>query len=218
MNGHPARGLVQEQMKGPPVRIDVAQSEALLQQFFETSDIRKSFLMAVSIMSQHVHIVVGVPGDPDPERILNDFKRYASQRLNRSWTTPKSGRWWTRRALDDASSRQSRHRSGIRNWCPVEESNRRRRAERRQSPDPREHAAWNNRRTDVLPLALPVCGINPGERSDVSRPIQRVFQAERGHHPPSLQNGPGRYSILNRRAACRQELAPIESVAQAGHR
>ena len=88
---------VREQMKGPPVRIDVTQADALLQQFFETSDIRKWFLMAVSIMVQHIHIVVGVPGDPDPERILNDFKRYGSQRLNRSWTTPKSGRWWTRR-------------------------------------------------------------------------------------------------------------------------
>ena len=148
---------VQEQMKGPPVRIDVAQSEALLQQFFETSDIRKSFLMAVSIMSQHVHIVVGVPGDPDPERILNDFKRYASQRLNRSWTTPKSGRWWTRRGskrkLQDDAAVLAAIKYTIDQEFPL--------------------LVWT---APIPELGLPGGRIEPpagnsGERSDVSRPI-----------------------------------------------
>ncbi len=87
---------VREHMKGPPVRIELAQAEALLDQFQETSEIRNWFLMAVSIMAQHIHLVVGVPGDPDPDDVLNDFKRYGSQCLNKSWETPKSGRWWTR--------------------------------------------------------------------------------------------------------------------------
>ncbi|MCA9084862.1 MAG: transposase [Planctomycetaceae bacterium] len=87
---------IRERMKGPPVRIGGDHATALLAQFEETAGIRNWSLMAVSIMAQHVHIVVGVPGDPDPERLLNDFKRYGTQRLNRSWSTPASGRWWTR--------------------------------------------------------------------------------------------------------------------------
>ena len=99
---------VRERMKGFPVRIELAHAEALLDQFQETSGIRNWFLMAVSIMSQHIHLVVGVPGDPDPDDVLNDFKRYGSQCLNRVWETPKSGRWWTRggskrKLADDAA-------------------------------------------------------------------------------------------------------------------
>lgn len=99
---------VRERMKGSPVRIELAHAEALLDQFQETSQIRNWFLMAVSIMSQHIHLVVGVPGDPNPDAVLNDFKRYGSQCLNKLWETPKSGRWWTRggskrKLADDAA-------------------------------------------------------------------------------------------------------------------
>ncbi len=33
-------------------------------------------------MANHVHIVVGVLNDPDPDTILRDFKSYASRKLN----------------------------------------------------------------------------------------------------------------------------------------
>ena len=39
--------------------------------------IRKWLLIAVGIMRTHLHLLVGVPGDPDPEKLLNDFKRTA---------------------------------------------------------------------------------------------------------------------------------------------
>ena len=33
-------------------------------------------------MADHVHLVVGVPGDPDPHAMLRDFKAYGSRALS----------------------------------------------------------------------------------------------------------------------------------------
>jgi REP element-mobilizing transposase RayT len=52
----------------------LAHAEALLTQFQETARIRGWELRAVAIMFNHFHIVVGVPGDPKPSKILGDFK------------------------------------------------------------------------------------------------------------------------------------------------
>jgi hypothetical protein len=46
-------------------------------------------------MAQHIHLVVGVRGDPDPEKISGDFKSYGSRVLNRRWGKPGNGSWWT---------------------------------------------------------------------------------------------------------------------------
>ena len=85
-----ARGL----LKSPPIRLTPAQAEVVFQQFQQTAKHRGWALLAVAIMRTHIHIVVGVPGDPDPHTILRDFKSYASRALNSSWTKP-AGRWWT---------------------------------------------------------------------------------------------------------------------------
>lgn len=84
-----------ERLKCPPIRIVLEQAEALLEQFQETADYRQWLLLAVAVMSNHVHLVVGVEGDPEPSDILRDFKSYGSRALNRRWTTPASGTWWT---------------------------------------------------------------------------------------------------------------------------
>ena len=80
---------------GAPVRIAVAQAEALFEQFQETESFRGWRLFAVGIMANHCHLVVGVPGDPDPENLLRDFKSYGSRKLNTHWPRPASGTWWT---------------------------------------------------------------------------------------------------------------------------
>jgi REP element-mobilizing transposase RayT len=82
-------------LKSPPIRLTLPQAEVILAQFHETAQHRGWTLLAVAIMRTHIHIVIGVPGDPDPDTILRDFKSYASRALNRSWTKPASGTWWT---------------------------------------------------------------------------------------------------------------------------
>jgi len=52
-------------------------------------------LLAVAIMANHIHCVLGVLGDPEPEDLLRDLKSYGSRALNRRWGKPKSETWWT---------------------------------------------------------------------------------------------------------------------------
>lgn len=82
-------------MKGPSIHLRQDYADALLLQFRETAEYRNWQLCAVAIMPNHVHIVVGVAGDPQPSHILRDFKSYASRTLNRQWSKPVNGTWWT---------------------------------------------------------------------------------------------------------------------------
>jgi REP element-mobilizing transposase RayT len=84
-----------QRMKGPAVRFIMAQASVVLDQFRETAGVRDWRLLAVAVMSNHIHIVCRVPGDPDPSTLLRDFKSYASRALNRRWPRPMSGTWWT---------------------------------------------------------------------------------------------------------------------------
>jgi len=80
---------------GKPIFLTKSQADIVFAQFEETADYRGWMLIAVGVMANHVHIEVGVPGDPNPEDILGDFKSYASRSLNRRYGRPTSGTWWT---------------------------------------------------------------------------------------------------------------------------
>lgn len=92
-------------LKCDPILLSRQHAEVLLEQFQETASFRGWQLLAVAIIANHVHIVVGVPGDPEPSELLGDFKSYGSRRLNQRFGKPKSGTWWTesgsRRKLPD---------------------------------------------------------------------------------------------------------------------
>ena len=82
-------------MVGPPVLLTEPQGKDLLLQFHETCEHRKWLLVATAIMANHIHSLIGVPDDPDPENLLRDFKAWGSRRLNKTYTKPASGTWWT---------------------------------------------------------------------------------------------------------------------------
>ena len=82
-------------MAGDPVRLTRAQAEVVRRQFEETARYRGWQLLAGAIMANHVHLVVGVPGDPDPSALLRDFKSYASRALNLRDRVSVKPRWWT---------------------------------------------------------------------------------------------------------------------------
>jgi REP element-mobilizing transposase RayT len=97
-------------MRGPAVRINAEQAQALLVQFQETARYRDWQLLAVAILANHVHLVVEADEAVDPIKILGDFEAYGSRALNRRWGKPKSGTWWTskgsnRKLKDDAALR-----------------------------------------------------------------------------------------------------------------
>ena|SRR6516165_7685886 len=83
------------QLKCAPIYLGAFHAARLLAQFQETARYRDWLLVAVAIMRSHVHLLVGVNGDPEPEEVLADFKSYGSRSLNRHWTKPASGTWWT---------------------------------------------------------------------------------------------------------------------------
>ena len=85
----------QSKLQCPPIYFDKPKCELLLDQFQETASVRKWSLQAVAIMSNHFHIVVAVVDDPDPHKILSDFKAYGSRRLNTHFGKPPSDTWWT---------------------------------------------------------------------------------------------------------------------------
>jgi REP element-mobilizing transposase RayT len=79
-------------LKSPPVCLTREQASELLEQFHETAQYRGWVLASVAVMGDHVHLVVLVPGDPEPESMLHAFKSYGSRRLNRTYGKRE---WWT---------------------------------------------------------------------------------------------------------------------------
>ncbi len=74
------------------VRFDLAQATAISEQLRETARFRRWQVLALAVIPDHVHVVVGVPGDPDPEKLLVDFKAWCTRRLNRECGRRKH--WW----------------------------------------------------------------------------------------------------------------------------
>lgn len=101
-------------LRGPPIYLDAVQAAVVLDQFRETAAFRGWSLAAVAIMANHVHLVVRVPDDPDPTKLLGDFKAYAARALNRRFGEPASGKWWTtngskRRLKDEQACAAATH-------------------------------------------------------------------------------------------------------------
>jgi REP element-mobilizing transposase RayT len=91
---------------GQPVLLNKNQAEVLKRQFLETAVFRGWSIRSAAIMPNHIHLLTGVAGDPDPSNLLRDFKSYGSRELNKHFEHPESGTWWTeqgskRKVTDD---------------------------------------------------------------------------------------------------------------------
>ena len=90
---------------GTPVFLAAHHASLLAEQFRQTAAFRGWTILAGAIMTNHVHLVVRVPGDPDPAGLLHDFKSYGTRRLQQAGMRPTGARWWThggsRRKLPD---------------------------------------------------------------------------------------------------------------------
>ena len=83
-------------MTGPVVMLNPEHAKVLLAQFHETARYRGWTLLAVSILFNHFHLVVQAEGDPEPEKLLGDFKSYGSRALTKQFGRPASETWWTK--------------------------------------------------------------------------------------------------------------------------
>jgi REP element-mobilizing transposase RayT len=95
-------------LKCAPIRLTLEMAEVLFAQFMETAEHRCRPLVAVAIMANHFHLLVHATDDPDPTRLLADFKAYGGRALTRRFGAPESATWWTdngsKRRLDTEAS------------------------------------------------------------------------------------------------------------------
>lgn len=100
----------QQRMVQAPYLLDRESREVVLHAIREVCLHRGWSLLAAHVRTNHVHVVV--EGEPKPEKIMNDFKTYASRSLNRMgrdgperkrWARHGSTKWlWTDQDVRDA--------------------------------------------------------------------------------------------------------------------
>lgn len=96
-------------LKNPPVKLSSIQRKKVLKAILEVCKFRGWFAHSAHVRSNHVHLVVSA--NAKPEKVMVDFKRYATRllkstganKLRKYWTRHGSTRYiWTRRKLNDA--------------------------------------------------------------------------------------------------------------------
>jgi hypothetical protein len=79
----PLAGYARSVRVAPAVYLSAGRAAAVAAQLHETAAFRGRQMDAIAVMANHVHIVFGVAGDPNPDDVLSDWKAYASRALNR---------------------------------------------------------------------------------------------------------------------------------------
>jgi len=99
-------------MPQPPYLLDSRRRKLVLSALQEVCVNRDWVLLAAHVRTNHVHAVV--QAETHPEKIMNDFKAYASRRLNRSSLDEAERRRWARHGSTRYLSRQQQVSAAIR--------------------------------------------------------------------------------------------------------
>ena len=87
------RNQARKQMKGERVILDATQRECVAATLREVANFRGWILHALAVQTNHVHAVVGA--DCTPEKVMNDWKSYATRRLRERELVPQSIPIWS---------------------------------------------------------------------------------------------------------------------------
>ena len=102
----PREKINQEQLKHDPITLDAKQRPIVRDTIQEVCKYRGWSMLACNVRSNHVHVVVAA--DATPEKMMNDFKAYATRRLNEAELHRQGDKTWTRhgstRYLNDEES------------------------------------------------------------------------------------------------------------------
>jgi len=69
-------------LKNPPLELTPILRQAVLRAIIEVCGVRKWFAHAVHVRSNHIHVVVS--GNQKPEKMMVDFKSYATRAIKRN--------------------------------------------------------------------------------------------------------------------------------------
>ena len=83
-----------DQLSGPPQSLDERQRPVVRDTLLEVCDHRGWTLLAANVRTSHVHAVVAAAAVP--EKVMNDFKSYATRRLTEAGLHTRSDKLWTR--------------------------------------------------------------------------------------------------------------------------
>jgi REP element-mobilizing transposase RayT len=83
-----------ERMTQPPYSMDAQRRRIVLTAIRDVCTHRGWILHAVHVRALHVHVIVS--GAQTPERMMNDFKAYASRALNQTGLDTPDRKRWTR--------------------------------------------------------------------------------------------------------------------------
>lgn len=81
-------------MTAPPYQLDQPRRKLVIESVTQHAAFRRWQLYAVHVRPAHVHIVSS--GDRTPERMMDEFKAYASRALNRAGIDAGEVKRWTR--------------------------------------------------------------------------------------------------------------------------
>jgi hypothetical protein len=75
--------FARQALRAAPVILTTAHARAVADQMHAHARFRGRPLDAMAVLTTHVHLVFGTVDEPDPDRMLADWKAYASRALNR---------------------------------------------------------------------------------------------------------------------------------------
>jgi REP element-mobilizing transposase RayT len=120
-------------MKQEAVWFSQEQAEIVARQLRETAGYRGWRLLVLAVMANHVHLVVEAAETVPAQKILGDFKSYATRALNRDFGGGKKRRWWTEsgskrplrdtQAVDDTVEYVRQQQSALVVWTAEECAN-----------------------------------------------------------------------------------------------
>jgi REP element-mobilizing transposase RayT len=88
------KDLMKQEMKQEPTFLDKKERMCVLEAVKEVCDFRGYELLAVNIRTNHLHAVVSAK--TNPEKIINEFKAYATRRLRQSKLIDQAKTVWAR--------------------------------------------------------------------------------------------------------------------------
>ncbi|HEX8736291.1 MAG TPA: transposase [Pyrinomonadaceae bacterium] len=88
------KNFMRQQMREEPVCLDKTERICILAAIKEVCDFRGYDLYAANIRTNHLHTVVSA--NTNPEKIINEFKAYATRRLRESKLIERDKTVWAR--------------------------------------------------------------------------------------------------------------------------
>lgn len=92
----PLKESLQKAQKEAPFVMDTEQRKCVEGAIKEVCEFREYLLRALNVRTNHAHVVVSAAAKP--EKVVNDFKVYATRRLRAEWRCSSGQKVWSRGA------------------------------------------------------------------------------------------------------------------------